>query len=53
MNTVHCKINFRKHFFLLNLIKIKSNQINLIKFSKNKIFKNKIFENKISSKTIF
>ena len=48
MNTVHCKINFRK-FFLIKLNK-KSNQI---KFSKNKIFKNKIFENKISLKTIF
>ena len=53
MNTVHCKINFRKKKYLLNLIKIKSNQINLIKFSKNKIFKNEIFENKILLKTIF
>ena len=52
MDTVHCKINFGKKY-ILNLIKIKSNQIKFERFSKNKIFKNKIFENKISLKTIF
>ena len=40
MNTVHCKIKFsKKKYYLLNLIKIKSNQINLIKFSKIKFLK--------------
>ena len=34
MNIVHCKIKFQKKKKLLNKIKIKSNQINLIKFSK-------------------
>ena len=47
MNTVHYKKNSKKKD-ILNLIKIKSNQI---KF--DKIFKNKIFENKILLKTIF
>ena len=51
MNTVHCKINFLKIKYLLNLIKMKKKI--LIKISKNKIFKNKIFENKILLKTIF
>ena len=53
MNTVHYKI-FRIFFKKIKLNKkIKSNQINLIKFSRNKIFKNKIFENKIFENKIF
>ena len=38
MNTVHCKIKFSKKKIFIKFIKIKSNQIKLIKFLKNKNF---------------